>query len=74
MKIISIKWKHGSSDFVHVIANEDVAEKQYQALRRADPHGLFDLAVFLADSFNDALDYVKTESHDYVETLKTDKV
>lgn len=62
MKIISIKWRHGSSDFVHITCNDDVAQSQLNQLRKADTQDLFDIAVFMVDSFGDALQYIKDET------------
>lgn len=62
MKIIAIKWKAGSSDFVHVICNDDVATRQFNLLRQADRLSQFDIAVFASDGFADALDYVNSET------------
>lgn len=62
MKIIAIKWRAGSSDFVHVICNDDVADTQYKRLRKADTLAQFDIAVFSPDQFIDALNYVESET------------
>ena len=62
MKIISIRWKRGSSDFVHIIVNDDVSRARYNELRCTDTEGLFDIAEFSADTYADALQYVKAET------------
>lgn len=60
MKIISIRWRSscnpgGSSDFVHIVSNDEMVMLDHHRLKGADTEGLFDIAVFTADTFQDAL-------------------
>lgn len=70
MKIISLRWRHGSSDFVHVICNGDVSKAQFDKLKKADKLRQFDISEFSTDSFADALNYIETETETTEKTLK----
>lgn len=63
MKIIAIKWRHGSSEFVHAVVNGD-GRAEYAQLKKADSRGLFDISVFEPDTYKDTLEFVKTENSD----------
>ena len=62
MKITTLRWKDGSSDYTHVVSNDEVAEARFDQLRKADKDGLFDITQFNADTFTDALNYIKDET------------
>lgn len=59
MHIITIRWKSGAWDFIHVPVH-DMPVRHLNALRKADIHERFEIGMFrVDDTYKDALAYIK---------------